>query len=147
METGILLGRRGHGMGWRRLFGALLGVLLAFALGCDLLIQSPYRKGLPDTASDIREHRSGVVDFTYLLRVRITEEEFETYVKRLGLELKSNGGYQGGANAEPGERNEDDPDWWSPIWSVDRVYGIRRDGDVISAKWEGGFVYLSGIHL
>ena len=147
METGILLGRRGHGMGWRRLFGALLGVLLAFALGCDLLIQSPYRKGLPDTASDIREHRSGVVDFTYLLRVRITEEEFEDHVRRLGLILKSSGVLQAGKNVRARERHEGNPDWWSPIWSVDRVYGIRRDRDVISAKWEGGFVYLSVIHL
>ena len=114
METGILSGRRGHGMGWRRLFGALLGMLVAFALGCDLLIQSPYRKGLPDTASDIREHRSGVVDFTYLLRARITEVEFEAYAKGLGIVLKTSGVSQAGRNVGPRERHEDDPDLVEP---------------------------------
>ena len=97
-------------MGRRRLSGALLGVLLMVAPGCDLLVQSPYRKALPDTASDIREHRSGIVDFTYLLRAKITEDEFEAYAKRLWLELKSGGGYQSGASRRLGERNEDDPD-------------------------------------
>ena len=147
METKILSGQRGHGKGWRRLPVALLAILLALAFGCDIIAKSPYRQALPDTASDIREHRGGVVDFTYLLRARITEEEFEDYVKRLGLVLKSSGVLQAGINVGPRERHDDDPDWWSPIWSVDRVYGIRRDGDVISAKYEGGFVYLSVVHL
>jgi len=69
------------------------------------------------------------VDFTYLLRSKITQDEFEIYVKMLGLVLKSSRIQQGGENAAPRKPHKDDPDLWSPTWSVDRIYGIRKDVD------------------
>ena len=63
----------------------LIFFLFLFICACDILPQSPYKQALPQTASDIKEYKSGVVDFTYLLRAKVTENEFLAYVKFFDL--------------------------------------------------------------
>ncbi|MBC8550961.1 MAG: hypothetical protein H8D23_15055 [Candidatus Brocadiales bacterium] len=63
----------------------IIFLFLFICVNCSILPQSPYRQVLPQTASDIKEYRSGVVDFTYLLRAKVTENEFSDYVKVFGL--------------------------------------------------------------
>ncbi len=129
-----------------RTYSILVAIFL-LCLGCGLLPQSPYRQTLPETATDIQEHRNGVVDFTYLLRARITEVEFRRYTDDLGLTPVNNATWEDGGVVKPSRPHRDDPDWWSPLRSVDRVFQLRQDSDMISAKYENGFVYLSVVHL
>lgn len=125
----------------------LLLLLSTCLTGCWLLPQSPYRQALPESAAEILEHRSGTVDFTYLLRARITEDEFRTYVDELGLAPVNNAAWKDDGVVKPSQPHPDDPEWWSPIRPVDGVFQLRQDSDIISAKYEDGFIYLSVIHL
>ena len=125
----------------------LVFIPLFLMTACGLLPQSPYRQALPDTASEVLEHRSGGVDFTYLLRARVTETEFRAYVDELGLSPVKNAAWDDTGVIKPSKPHKDDPDWWSPIRSVDRAFQLHQDSDIITAKYENGLVYLSVVHL
>lgn len=122
---------------------SLIVLVALVGTACALLPESPYRQALPADATEIREHRSGGVDFTYLLRARLDEAGFRAYVAGLGLEP---GPGPADREAAPAP-HPDDPDWWSPIRSGAGTHERRSDGDIIRAKYENGFLYLSVVHL
>lgn len=118
-----------------------------FMLGCVLLPQSPYRQALPITATDVKEYRSGTVDFEYLLRARMTEDEFRQYVHRLGLNPVHYPPSKFPNASKPKSLPQGRPDWWRPIHRAGIVYELRKKSDIISAKYEAGFLYLSVFHI
>lgn len=125
-------------------------LFLFVCVGCGVLPQSPYRRALPRTASEIKEYRSGVVDFTYLLRAKITEDEFSDYVKLFGLlPDKLNEISEKNIHLKKETQKSDIfPSWWSTIRpGVDIVFGKMDKGDIISAKYEEGFLFLHVTHI
>ncbi len=125
-------------------------LLLFICVSCNILPQSPYRRALPKTASDIKEHRSGVVDFTYLLQARVTEDEFLDYVKFFGLlPDKLNEMSEKNRHLRMKRQKSDFfPSWWSTIRSgIDIVFEKRDKSDIISAKYEEGFLFLHVTHI
>lgn len=125
-------------------------LFLSICVSCSILPQSPYRQALPQTATDIKEHKSGVVDFTYLLRAKVTENEFSDYVKLFGL-LPDKLNEMAEKNRHlKNERQKSDffPSWWSTIRpGIDTVFEKRDGPDIISAKYEEGFLFLHVTHI
>ncbi len=125
-------------------------LFLFICVSCNVLPQSPYRRSLPKTASDIKEYRSGVVDFTYLLQAKVTESEFSDYVKFFGLlPDKLNDMSEKNKHLKK-ERQTSDffPPWWSTIRpGIDIVFEKRENSDIITAKYEEGFLFLHVTHI
>ena len=140
-----------HGAGIEQDMKLLIVFLFLFVcVGCGILPQSPYRQALPQTASDIKEYRSGVVDFTYLLRAKVTGNEFSDYVKYFGLLPNKLNEISEKNRHLKRERQASDffPSWWSTIRpGVDIVFGKRDKADIISAKYEEGFLFLHVTHI
>ncbi len=125
-------------------------LLLLICVSCNILPQSPYRQALPKTASDIKEYRSGVVDFTYLLRAKVTENEFSDYVRFFGLLPDKLNGISEKNRHLRTQRQKSDffPSWWSTIRpGIDIVFEKRDKSDIITTKYEEGFLFLHVTHI
>lgn len=119
------------------------------------LTMSQWRKALPSTAQDVREWQwdeGGPLpqDYIYLLRARITDEEFEIYVKQLGLVP-----YLAGREYSHGftprwyfsQLTDEQLKWWTPTDSSDGTY-INDGGSWWRyAKYKNGYVYVVSYNI
>jgi len=133
----------------------LLGIVLstASALLCIVLYLALFalhsaRAALPTSAEDIHEFHSSyagvTMDYVYLLKARITENEFQEFVNRMKLSNLEDGrgsrrekSYWGG-HADLGEA------WWNPTESIAGAYhdNTAKGSLVVLAKYEHGYLYF-----
>jgi hypothetical protein len=120
------------------------------------LIATPLRKELPRTARDIHEWRweeSGLTgqDYLYLLKARITEQEFQGYVDKLGMTPHtSSRQYQHGFHPHwhPVVLSlAKDIDWWTPSKSTQATYVLDGGDWWTYAKYENGYVYVVSLNI
>jgi len=140
----------------RLLGGIIVCVILVVAcLGGQasirLLFASPIRRALPWTAREVHEwqwNEPGLTgqDYTYLVKARISERQFDAYVDRLDLSPHSpdrdyeHSGFS--PNWDPHLPGTDQsPVWWDPSASLDGTYVYDGGSWWIVAKWENGIVY------
>ena len=112
-----------------------------------------FQKKLPPTAKEVQVwlQEDGLLpDYTYLLRARITKEEFEQYVAELSLTPHS------------AERKYDDsvawlswsaqplrgsaPEWWIPTRAQETTFVRQERQNWTYAKHENGYVYLKSLN-
>ena len=118
-----------------------VAISLALAGSCDIL-QNPPRRALPSTATDIHEHNwdTYVRDYCYLLKAKITAEEFETYRTKLELvqitENKKEEIHWDAWDTIGGQ-------WWDPSSSTEGTfYNPTMTGSQHAVvKYENGYVY------
>jgi hypothetical protein len=138
------------------LLACLIAVLLILTyLGGRALIQSvlasPLRKGLPPTATQIREWRwseGGLTgqDYTYLLRAKITKQEFLDYVDRFDMaphtpEREYSYGFV--LTWHPYTQHSYEAlEWWTPSESSNGTYVHDGGSWWQYAKWENGYIYI-----
>jgi hypothetical protein len=129
--------------------------LILACLGGRALIQhifaSPLRKGLPTTATQIREWRwseGGLTgqDYVYLLRAKITQQEFLDYVDKFDMTPHTpERGYSRGfvLDWHPHTQHSDEAlEWWTPSPNFDNTYAHDGGSWWRYAKWENGYIYL-----
>jgi hypothetical protein len=115
----------------------------------------PQRKALPSTAEDIQEWswiEPGPLsqDYSYLLRAKISEEEFAVYVNERGLE----------PYIQPAEDSSDffiswhpfnsritHLEWWNPTDSFENTYIISSDSWWEYAKYENGYIFAVAFNI
>ena len=117
-----------------------IAISLVLAGSCDTL-QDPPRRALPSTATDVHEHNwdTYVRDYCYILKAKITPEEFEVYRKKLKLvpipeNKKEEVDWQAWDNFG---------DWWDPSATVEGTfYNPTMTGSQHAfTKHENGYVY------
>jgi len=139
----------------------LTAVLFILAcLGGRALIQnifaSPLRKGLPPTATQIREWRwaeGGLTgqDYAYLLRAKITKQEFLDYVDRFDMMPHTpEREYSCGFFLDwcPGMLHScESPEWWTPSNRSDNTYVYDGGSWWQCAQWENGYIYVVSYNI
>jgi hypothetical protein len=104
---------------------------------------------LPGTAQDIHEYQSPVVgitsDYWYLLKARVTEEEFLRFVKRLKLVPLEDTNPRREMYRWTGYGNEE---WWFALETLRGTYHDPRSkySSIVLAKYEGGHLYYVQSH-
>src|SRR5688572_18330631 len=113
--------------------------------------QWSFRRALPRTAQDVHEwywEDRFLPDYSYHLKAKITPDEFQRYVQRLGLTLHTPvRQYQDDMHwlswqSAPGFTNR----WWDVSDSLVGTY-VEQGHDTWSfAKYERGYVYVSSLN-
>lgn len=111
-----------------------------------------FRHQLPWGAQDVHEwyqEDSFLPDYSYLLKAKITEDQFRSYIGKFGLTIHS----ENRKYSEPsdpwlnwtdwsGRKN----DWWNPSSSIENTF-VAEGGDTWTfAKYEQGYLYLSSVN-
>lgn len=128
------------------------GVLLSLALTTALyfVVVQPEHRALPWSARQIQEYywsETLLPDFQYCLKARISEDEFKTYVSKLGLitltEKRVNEG-QAPSLAWPRSFTDDDLNWWNPPGIQKGKTYVHQSGDTwVFASYEKGWLYVA----
>ena len=121
---------------------------------------SPLRKALPPAAQDIHEwswDEGGLLaqDYDYVLKAKITQDEFDQYVRDLGLSPHTptrqySGGFQPDWDLSWLWRLDNNgvrPDWWSPSTDVSGTYVYDGGSLWTYAKYEDGYLYLVSYNI
>jgi len=136
---------------------ALIGCVGLLAIGLGLrqvaisLTTTPLRKALPASARDIHEWSGGeegilAQDYMYLLKARITPDEFDAYVNRFGMTPHTpNRSYQYGF--QPGWRIGQELEWWDPSDDVSNTYVLDHSSAWTYAKYENGYLYVVSYNI
>lgn len=87
----------------------------------------------------------------YLLRAKITEDEFYTYVNKLNLTPHTSTreyGYGFILNWHPHEHLTDDQlDWWTPTENFDSTYVYDGGSWWRYAKYEDGYIFVVSFNI
>ncbi len=110
--------------------------------------ETPLRRELPRTATDIREYvwdEPGVIsqDWCYMLKARMSYAEFTGYAARLQLMPASR--KRMGSCAVPFHADrEEDLSWWNPSATDTNVfaYPTKNSEMAILAKYENGYAFV-----
>ncbi len=132
---------------------ALFGLCAGAMVIIKNLLMPPERKALPRTASDIHERHwieEGLVgqDSVYILKARITKDEFLKYVDELSLTPHTpSREYALGFGIDWYHHriySDKDPAWWKPHPYLGFGDVWVHDGDSwwLYAKYEEGYVYI-----
>ena len=122
-------------------------LLCCFLLYCMFVAKIPPRAALPSTATEVNEFRSDyagiTMDYFWLVKAKITEDEFREYVATLELVP-----YEGVKTIGMTAQNQwyghaGCGDWWDPTESMSNTYydsTMTGSGCALS-KYENGYVY------
>jgi hypothetical protein len=108
-----------------------------------------WRSSLPETATDIEEQAWSdgfLPDYDYYLRARITESEFEKFVKDLELtphsdtRIYSESSLLSWSGALIGDK-----EWWNPTEYLEGTYVKEGGTNWTFAKYEDGFLYFRSL--
>lgn len=135
--------------------GIILMIFAIYALNKAFYVYSSYsfdhrvwneRKALPASATHIQDLRFGTLDYPdYLLKARMTEEEFEPYRQKLGYILLPEDKKQY-LHWQFTISSHDIRGWWDPSESSEGTYyhpdvDISREKGAVM-KYEKGYVYF-----
>jgi hypothetical protein len=111
----------------------------------------PLEKALPPSATEIRTWEGGeegplAQDFYFMMKARITREEFEAYVEDMEMTLHTDEReYDFGFN--PDWSSNSDVNWWIPSPELDETY-VRDDGSAWTySKYENGFIWVVSYNI
>ena len=132
------------------LFGVLYFLIFGFpSFSSDSSLS--WKSELPSTATEIQESvwADGFLpDYSYILRARISGQEFADFCLRLKLtphsesRTYSDDKHWLSWTALP---NVDGGDWWGATESLERTF-VRQDGTSWSfAKYENGYLYFQSL--
>ena len=110
-----------------------------------------WRRYLPRTATDIHEWAWAdgfLPDYSYLLKARITDGEFQTFVTQLGLTPHTaDRNYSDDSHWLSWQRapgfNEN---WWDASPALDSTYVWQGKDTWAFAKYENGFLYFQSLN-
>ncbi len=118
------------------------------------LTAPPIRKALPFTAQDVHDwswEEGGETgqDYCYMVKAKITPEEFRQYINRFGLTLHTptrrySMDYSPGWN---GCTFIEKPDWWTPSDDMSGTYVHDYGSAWVYAKYEGGYIFVVSYNL
>ncbi len=116
------------------------------------ILVSPLCEALPPTAGEIQEwhwNEGGLTgqDYVYLLRAKITEQEFREYVDNLGwTPYMADREYGFVWGWYPHELHSDEEiEWWTPSEDSNGAYIHSEDARMRYAKWEDGYIYVVSV--
>ncbi len=131
-------------------FVLVLAVVIVWL--CSGAGQWGFRRALPPSAQDVHEwfqEDSFLPDYTYMLKARITEQEFRNYVDRFQLTPHTPARVYS-QDTEPWLRwhpaRSETEAWWDPGESLSETF-VRQEGDTWTfAKYENGYLYLYSLN-
>ncbi len=108
----------------------------------------PLLRALPSSATDVHEwsREDGFLpDYTYLLRARITPEEFQSYVQARGLTPHT--ATREYEDLELWLRWKYKPElpWWNPSDSLNTTFVANSGREWTYAKYEDGHIYVKSL--
>ena len=130
---------------------ATIGIYGAGIVLCYQMFTWSFRKELPWSATDIIEtYYSDTLlpDYDYRLKAKITESQFQNYIKSFELSLHTNERkysddvvwlYWGASSKSKGG-------WWNPTDSLTNTFVWQGNDTWIFAKYENGYLYLGSIN-
>lgn len=105
----------------------------------------PTYRALPWSAANVQQYYASdpfLGDFTYYLKARMPQEEFEPFVAKLGLTPHAPNRVYPGRIEYPGWSSTSATTWWTPSESDAGTF-VHQDGDCwILAKYEKGWVFV-----
>ena len=110
-----------------------------------------FHRMLPKTTQEVHEWSWSddfLPHYVYLLRARVTQEEFDVYVAKLGLTLHTpSRKYE--EPAEPwldwGRGPDEKTPWWNPSPSLQSTFVAQGHDTWTFAKYEKGRLYLKSL--
>ncbi len=130
------------------LFPAFMAVGI---LGAKILTTPPLRRALPASAQDIHEwsrDEGGELaqDYSYLLKAKITRDEFYQYVNKFNMTLYTPT-QQYSCGFYPGWSSSKKPDWWTPSEDLQGTYVRAENCAWTYAKYEDGYIYVVSFNI
>ncbi len=123
-------------------------LLCCFLLYCMFVAKIPPRAALPGTATEVNIFRSdyaGVtMDYFWLVKAKVTEDEFREYVATLGLVPYDGVQHLGEwPRYHWGGHGDCKGAWWDPTESMANTYhdSTMSGSACVLAKYENGYVY------
>lgn len=130
----------------------VLAAVVMFSVGGrDVLTESPLRRALPGSATDVHDLYVDMdQDYSYYLAARLPREDFEAYCAGQNLtphtpERIYTDGTEwldwGAMTLNPSEPM----DWWLPTESLAGTYVNQQGHHWTMAKWQDGVIYVKAI--
>lgn len=129
--------------------GCLAIAVLAAVIVLTTFVDRSPRGSLPSTAKDIHEFRSpgmGITgDYWYLLKAKVTDEEFLWFVKRMQLTPLDQNNPRQKAYHWNGYGTQE---WWLPLETLQGTYHdpTASGSSIRLAKHESGYLYYLQSH-
>jgi hypothetical protein len=126
----------------------VLTVLAGLAWAWHELNVWPLRRALPWSATDIHEwsREDGFLpDYTYLLKAKITPEEFRSYVHARGLTPHAASREYEDQESWLGWQGRSGLPWWTPTDSLDTTFVANYGREWTYAKYEDGYIYVKSL--
>lgn len=129
-------------------------VIVNACIGCNSLdMKVSYRNRLPSTATEISEkYVDAFPDFSYYLKARISQNEFNDFVKHMGLEINlfkqipeieryDSTKYRNDPEMDNYMKQFKDMNWWD-LDIDNKVYYKGSEGSDYYASYNNGFLYF-----
>lgn len=133
-------------------FILLFPVFIAVGIGgAVILTTTPLRRALPASAQDIHEWSQDeggelAQDYAYLLKAKITRDEFYKYVNKIDLTLHTSS-RQYSCGFYPSWSSSKALDWWAPSEDLQDTYVREADCSWTYAKYEDGYIYVVSFNI
>jgi hypothetical protein len=123
---------------------AFLVITVLLFYGAYFLSTTRTYRSLPWSASEIRQFYWGedfLPDYTYHLKAKMREEEFEAFVRRHGLTLHSAERQYADKSRSASWSSAEKLKWWDPSASLEGTYVTQEGDGWVLAKYENGYLY------
>lgn len=100
-----------------------------------------YRKALPWSATDISEHawtEGFLPDYSYWMRAKISETQFEAYVAKYALQQSKDDSYSW-------QSDEHKPSWFKSQSIEDKLFKAEDGRWFMCAFYDSGFIYVTAM--
>jgi len=127
--------------------GVILVLLCCSLMYCVFAAKIPPVAALPSSATEVNEFQSNysgaTTDYFWLVKAKITEDEFQEYVATLGLVPYEGVNGLGRLPQNPWQGHSRCGNWWDPTESMSNTYydGTMTGSGCALSKHENGYAY------